>query len=574
MKRSKFKGILGAVLAAALVAGSLFLPGTGVTSEAAKSSKKTTAAATKSSKKSTKKATATTTAAAADTATVTTPTWPVQLNASINGTNVVITATAGTVPATDDAIYHLYVQNIWENGTQGTEKLQQPAGNNATFTLPLAKDSAESLLFKKFTVVSNVGGVLTQLSNTAFITNPEAVATKTQARDDSGFKGILPDSAMIVNGFSSVTQMGATEISYNLPVSTFLGSGIQYKFQGKTYNFNRGVVGGYDLLMQRAKEAGINVNMVLLCDKPLLTSAPQYVHPSSRVSAEAKTNYLMFNTADAGAEELEALASFLGDRYPGIENWIVGNEVNAVDLWNGFNGNVANDIVGFTKAYTDEFRIFYNGIKSSNANAKVFIATDQEWQSDNPAIHYGVRDFITEINRQIKEGGDIHWGVSNHPYNFPLFEPNIAALKAKPQVTHDYNTSKYVTMENIEILTDFMLQPQFLDTDGAARTILLSEVGYTSATSMGGNEQLQAADIVYALNRVATNHYIDCIVINRQHSDAGEVAGGLDYGLLNIDGSQKTAYNWYIHAMEPEVVATASAVLGLDITAECQQYAR
>lgn len=564
MSRKGMKGFLGALLTAALVAGSLALPGAGFSAEAAK----------KSSKKSTKTTTTTTTAVANSTAaaaTTQTPTWPLNLNATINGSNVVITVNTGTVPATDDNIYHLYVQNIWENGTQGTEKQQQPAGTTATFTLPLNKDSADSLLYKKFTVVSNVGGVLTQLSNTGFITNPEAIATKTQSRDDSGFRGILPDSGMIVNGLGSIKAIGATEMSYNLFTSQFLGSGISYKFQGKTYNYDRNIVGGYDMLVKRAEEAGIIISMVVLCDPPLQNSAPQYVHPQSRGLA---SNYYMFNTADSNAEALEAFASFLADRYPQIDNWIIGNEVNAVDLWNGFGGNVANDLTGFTKAYTDEYRVFYNAIKSSNANAKVFVATDQEWESDNVAIHYGVKNFLTEINRQIKEGGDIHWGLSNHPYNFPLYEPNIAALKAKPQVTHDFNTSRYVTMENIEILTDFMCQKEFLDPNGTVRPILLSEVGYTSSAAMGGNEQLQAADIVYALNRAARNQYIEGIVINRQKSDPGEIAAGLDYGLLNTDGSQKLAYTWYAHATEPEYMQQASAVLGIDIEQECQKYAR
>ena len=48
----------------------------------------------------------------------------------------------------------------------------------------------------------------------------------------------------------------------------------------------------------------------------------------------------MFNTVDqAGLEKLEAVAAFLGQRYSGtghgtVDNWIVGNEVNARNEWN------------------------------------------------------------------------------------------------------------------------------------------------------------------------------------------------------------------------------------------------
>ena len=158
--------------------------------------------------------------------------------------------------------------------------------------------------------------------------------------------------------------------------------------------------------------------------------------------------------------------------------------------------------------------------------------------------------------------GNFDWSLASHPYNFPLYEPNT--LISKPQVTHT-QASRYITMSNIDVLTDFMCQKQFLNPAGQVRSIVLSEVGFTSSAAMGSNELLQAADVVYAINQANANQHIDGIIINRQRSDIGEIAQGLDYGLIGANGVAKQAYTWFMTAENPNTIAAASAVLGKDI---------
>ena len=476
----------------------------------------------------------------------------------IQGSNVVVTAT-GTA-ASDDGIYHLYAQDPAMSGVQGTEVAQAPAGAQAVFTFPLGNNTAASMLYKKFTVVGVSSGALKDLSNDMYILNPEAVATHTTARYDTGKKGLLP-AAETIRDTAALKAMGVNQITYNLPVGDLIsGGGVSYTYNGRTYSFNSGIVGQYDIIVPAMNAAGIQVNLILLCG----ANGGILIHPQSR---GASANYYMFNTVDqAGLEELEAVASFLGQRYSGtghgtVDNWIVGNEVNARAEWNYMDASVG--LAGFAKAYADELRVFYNGIKSQNANARIYAATDQEWKSDNAALHYGVQEFLTQLNSQITAEGNIDWSLSNHPYNFPLYEPNT--LTAKAQVTHTQST-RYITMSNIDVLTDFMCQTQFLNPAGQVRSISLTEVGFTSSAAMGSNEALQAADIVFAINQANANQHIDGIVINRQRSDASEIAQGLDYGLLNANGTAKQAYSWFTTATDPNTIAAASAVLGKDIT--------
>ena len=98
-----------------------------------------------------------------------------------------------------------------------------------------------------------------------------------------------------------------------------------------------------------------------------------------------------------------------------------------------------------------------------------------------------------------------------------------------------------VTMANIEVVTDYMQQEEFLTEDGEVSSIILSEQGYTSL--MG--EDVQAAAIVYAYKKAEANEHIDSILFSRQTDAAEEIAQGLALGLNHVDGSHKYAYNVY-----------------------------
>lgn len=478
-------------------------------------------------------------------------------SAVIDGSSVVVTA-EGTA-ATDDGLYHLYAQDPAMTGVQGTEVASAQAGNSSTFTFALGNNTDKSNLYKKFTVVGKVNGVLSDLSNDMWITNPETIAKHTQKRTDNGKKGIIPDAEQIQDT-KTLKSLGVKQITYNVDVGRVVsGTGIDYTYNGQTYTFSSTVIGEFDYLVPKMNKAGIQVTLIILCGP----ESGDLIHPLSRgVSA----NYYMFNTSEtASLNQLEAVAAFLGERYSGTghgtaDNWIIGNEVNARAEWNYMDPAVG--LTGFVKSYADEFRIFYNAIKSQNANARIYACTDQEWKSDNAARHYGGEEFLNEFNKQIKAEGNIDWSLASHPYNYPLSEPNIAF--DKPQVSHSAST-KFITMANIDVLTDFMCQKSFLNPKGKVRSISLTEVGYTSSKAVNSNEALQAANIVFAINQAEANKHIDGIIINRQRSHADEIKQNLDFGLEKENGKPKQAWSWYKDATKESTIKSASAVLNMDI---------
>ncbi|MBF1017609.1 MAG: hypothetical protein HXK86_09825, partial [Lachnospiraceae bacterium] len=131
-------------------------------------------------------------------ATVSTATDPVVLTgAVIQGGNVVVSAQSPAPPAADDGLYHLLAQNVYENGALGKEVAQAGVGASANFSFPLAKNSANSNLFKKFTVCVKRGGVLVPVSSSRYLTNPEVTATHTAPRAVAGKKGLLPAAELL-----------------------------------------------------------------------------------------------------------------------------------------------------------------------------------------------------------------------------------------------------------------------------------------------------------------------------------------------------------------------------------------
>ena len=574
MREHRKRRILETVTAILLVVTTLAL--TGFTSEA------------KTTRKTAKKSTKTAATVKKTTAATTSKTASYKLTipaALITGSNVTVTVT-GTVQATDDGLYHLYAQQPYESGIQGTEVANATAAQTQTFTFALNNNSASSMLFKKFVVVGAVGGKLTKLSNAQYITNPEAIAAKAAARyDGGGKKGVLL-SAHLIDRTDYLTDLGIDQITYNLPVGNLMTDpslGFEsYTYNGKTYRFSKAILGQYDIIVPKMNKCGISVTLILLNN---LTSDTNLIHPQSLDGTGA--NYYAFNTANAaGTGELEAIASFLGKRYSGehgtVDNWIVGNEVNARAEWNYINAAVGETYAA--KAYTDAVRIFYNGILSQNANARVYVGIDHEWsRSDGiPAeLHYGGKSFLTSVQAAAAAEGNFNYGVATHPYNVPLYNALTWAPAIRNSVTDDQN-SVYVTMANIDVLTDFLCQKKNLQTDGQVRSVLCSEVGYTSlpSHSYASDDNVQSAALAFGMLQAMNNQYIDGF-FNREVDDPAEIVqisdgqpDNLAMGVLSTPDwktfTPKKAYNTYKYIDDPSqqaaILQDASATIGQDIT--------
>ncbi len=485
---------------------------------------------------------------------------------------VVVTATGDGIPASDDKYYYLFALNTYDTDiTEGNEYITREYKDNTTvMEASLNYNRAGSRLFKKFAVAVKKDGKFILVSIPHYITNPEAIAKYTSVyQQPASKKGLLVDPNRLRGG--ELDDLSVKQAAYNIPVARLLGPTtssayptIHYTYNGRTYAFNGQVVAEYDIVFGTLTAKGISTTAIILNNYS--SSYLSLIHPKARAAGAAP--YYMFNGAEeSGVEYMAAVATFLAERYSGnghgrISNWVIANEINARKEWNYIE---KLDTASYVEEYAKAFRVFYTAIKSVSSSARVYIPIDQQWDrnlKNNP--NYDGRDILDEFNRNITEKGNIDWGLAQHPYNVPLTEARI--WKSNKLVKHSVNTSM-ITMANIEVLTDYMEQEQFLDSSGEVRSIILSEQGYTSHAG----EATQAAAFAYAYYRAENNPHIDGFLLNRQTDAPEEVAQGLAFGLNHSGGGHKQIYNVFKYidtADHAQYTDFAKSIIGISSWSE------
>lgn len=413
-------------------------------------------------------------------------------------------------------------------------------GDALSFTLPLNLGTAEDRLYSKFVVAVYDGEKYTQVSNTAYVTNPEAVAKHTdEYKTAQTKKGLLIENTD--NMVSDAFELGINHVIVNIPFHHILGEGIQYEYDGKSYSFNKELMERYDNTIRKMSEKNMTVTAVIL--NGWNDNTPQLVYPGVTKQPENQVFYYGFNASTKeGYETIKAIASFLADRYSSltspygkVSNWIIGNEINN-QQWN-YMGEMSLD--RYIEEYERAFRVFYTAIRSTNKNDRLFFSTDYNWNHEaNGTTKYNAKDVITQFAERTGASGPMDWGLAYHPYSIPLTEPEFWDDDQTGLITYDAN-SPVVNLKNLNVLTDYMQNANMRRADGQVRHIILSEQGFTSkSATRGENDDLQAAAIAYAYYIADSNPYIDAFIMSRQVDAPMETKDSLMFGLWHCDESK------------------------------------
>lgn len=463
----------------------------------------------------------------------------------ISGNNEIrVVAEIPTSIESDDPYYYLFEMKPYENEIGSRTDYCGLTGKTSTvlFKTVLNNKQADSKLYSKFIVAVKQGETYIPVTQEYYITNPEAVATYHPKNPlTTSIKGITADNATILE----LPEIGVQHASYEMGVNRFFapsGTGyVTYTYGEKTYQFNKDVVTLYDNVLSIFASQGVEVTMNLVnyySESTIFT-----IKPTGRV--EGYTHYAYNTDEQYGVESLEALISFLAERYSGknhglISNWIIGNEVNNNNPWY-FAGNYnASD---FTLEYEKAYRMFYNGIKAQNANARVLTCIDQRWTwEDGTANQYGAKKFIDLYTADMKKHGDLDWGLAWHPHPVPLTAPKFwdmpASYKSMNLVSNSINT-RMISPMNMDVLTNYMTQADRRSPSGQVRYIAVSEILFNSSSqSVEANEDLQAASFAYAYKMAENNPYIKAFIVHRMIDSPQEQAGDdISCGLYNCDAS-------------------------------------
>ena len=146
----------------------------------------------------------------------------------------------GDTTGTDGKIY-LFELRPYESeiGSRTDYVSSVGAGETRTVSIPLNKGTAQDRLYSRFVPAVFDGTTFTAVGAAHYITNPEVVASNQDA-----FKTPLTKKGLNIqlNMLNDAFTLGVKHVAVNIAFSQFLGSGIDYEYDGKTYHFNKSVV--------------------------------------------------------------------------------------------------------------------------------------------------------------------------------------------------------------------------------------------------------------------------------------------------------------------------------------------
>lgn len=453
----------------------------------------------------------------------------------VKGTKVntiTVSATVSNYVKSSDGYYYLvYVDSNSGKVKKTVGKVKKPEKAKGKITFKLNISGHPEYAQGKFAIgIKKSKSAYSVISPKSYVSNPEKLSTNTAAYFVPGTK-----KGIQATDINELTDTKSKTVFFNLYISDLMrkDSGVEtYKYNGKTYHFNG--LYGYVYLVQQCNAKGIQVTAQISIDRN--ASTQRFITGNSPY---AETAYYGWNTDNSTTRQtMEAMFAYLGEKFGKnncyISNWILGNEVNSASGYY-YVGNVS--FSKFISMYSEAFRCLYNAVKSSRGSSKVFICLDNCWNQKNAfTICYSARSTLESFAAKISDmQKDVNWNLAYHAYNQPLSDSQFWSGANASMFTSDANTTTFITMRNIQTLTDYV-KNRF----GSNTRIILSEQGFSSTY---GGQANQAAAIALAYYKAACNPMIDAFIIRSYKDEAHEVAQGLAMGLKDANGKKKTAYN-------------------------------
>lgn len=445
---------------------------------------------------------------------------------------ITVSATVSNYVKSSDGYYYLvYVDSNSGKVKKTVGKVKKPEKAKGKITFKLNISGHPEYAQGKFAIgIKKSKSAYSVISPKSYVSNPEKLSTNTAAYFVPGTK-----KGIQATDINELTDTKSKTVFFNLYISDLMrkDSGVEtYKYNGKTYHFNG--LYGYVYLVQQCNAKGIQVTAQISIDRNASTQS--FITGNSPY---AETAYYGWNTDNSTTRQtMEAMFAYLGEKFGKnncyISNWILGNEVNSASGYY-YVGNVS--FSKFISIYSEAFRCLYNAVKSSRGSSKVFICLDNCWNQKNAfTICYSARSTLESFAAKISDmQKDVNWNLAYHAYNQPLSDSQFWSGANASMFTSDANTTTFITMRNIQTLTDYV-KNRF----GSNTRIILSEQGFSSTY---GGQANQAAAIALAYYKAACNPMIDAFIIRSYKDEAHEVAQGLAMGLKDANGKKKTSYN-------------------------------
>ncbi|WP_147304702.1 DUF5722 domain-containing protein [Thermasporomyces composti] len=384
-------------------------------------------------------------------------------------------------------------------------------------------------------------------------------------------------------------ELGVQHAAINVPLNEMMllaeedpADTIRFDYAGRTWYFDRSHVEALDNQIKPLSDNGQVVNLILLVYRSSNPNSAAHVliHPDADL--ENGGPVFGFNTVTAeGVAYFTAAMEFLAQRYTREDQaygravgFIVSNEVDAQWTWSNSGDKTLEE---FLEAHSRAVRIVWQATRKAYTGARTYISLTHCWTTvcganpdpERPTRYYKGRDVIDVLNAMTKRTGDFPWYVAYHPYPENLFDP---AFWEDESALPSFDTPR-ITFKNIEVLPEYLAQPE-LTYQGERRRVILSEQGCHTPDDSEAGEKLQAACYAYAYYKIRFLDTIDAFILHRHVDHKQE--GGLRLGLWTWDeerpegsppGRRKYVYDVFRlidTARSTQVTEFAKEIVGID----------
>lgn len=338
----------------------------------------------------------------------------------------------------------------------------------------------------------------------------------------------------------------------------------EYEFDGVKYYFREDYFAGYDKIIKELSDKGIQVTLdILLLSTTNQKSVPYYMaFPHTRIKANIRQNIysddkktIMVNTSNHyGAGYFGALMSFIAERYSTgeygyVQNYILLNEVDDPRFWNSIvaDSEPLPTFAEYMEEYYRTLRIASLAIADKDKDMTMLVCMENHWASTNRQDTFAPKKMIDRLIALSNAQGNFDWGIASHSYSTDLSAKDVinAETQALAYISSDPETTRFITVGNLEVYEKYLEREERLQPDGSLRPVYLTEVGVV------GSGEEQAAGIAYTYYKA---EMLDCIkgymyftLSDRNHSADS-------FGLTNQDMTPKLSYDMWknIDSVSPD----------------------
>ena len=295
----------------------------------------------------------------------------------------------------------------------------------------------------------------------------------------------------------------------------------EFTFEGKTYWFNFAPIEAF-IKTCNSQAMTCNIQFMLKWDGSpdqawLVDPKARVVNPNPVV---AQIQMYAMDVAGDGRQAYRAfwraLMAWCARNGYHIDQFILGNEVNAPNTWNYF-GTL--DINTCTEKYSISFIDMYQAVREYSSVPRCSVCLDHSWIYDDMGNAISTKTFLDNFHARVTalNGGEpVDWCLSMHLWpariNWtPIWTP-WPALGIR--LATDSENTFLIDGSNVHILTDY-IKSRF----GTQHRVMMTEQGFVQDQG----EQAQAASLAYSYYACLYNDMVDNFIIFDANGD-GQMA--------------------------------------------------